>query len=133
MRPNAFLCGGTMNRTISLAALLLALVLAVPLAQAHSHLQSSDPAANATLAASPKEIRLTFNMAFEPKFSTVRLLDASGKVVETPPAAPDPQNPKLLLLQLPQALPPGAYKVEWKVVAGDAHPMTGSFSFTITQ
>ena len=122
-----------MNRIVSLAASFFLLALAVPVAHAHSHLQSSDPAENAMLTASPPEIRLTFTMAVEPKFSTIRLLDTSGKVVETAPAAPDPRNPKLLVVQLPQALPPGSYKVEWKVVAGDAHPMTGTFSFTITQ
>jgi methionine-rich copper-binding protein CopC len=122
-----------MIRTVLGFALCAALSFAATPVQAHSHLQSSDPAANAELASSPAAIRLTFSMPVEAKFSTIRLLDARGTVIPTAAAASDGSNPKLLVLPLSQPLPAGEYKVEWKVVSTDSHPMTGDFSFTIKQ
>ena len=118
---------------LPLAAVLFFFALTAPVVHAHSHLEASDPAVNASVASSPKAIRLTFSMPVETKFSTIRLLGGDGKVIETAPASLDPENPKSLVLQLAQPLAPGEYRVEWHVVAGDSHPMDGGYAFRIKQ
>jgi methionine-rich copper-binding protein CopC len=40
-------------------------------------------------------------------------------------------NGKTLRAKLPKPLAAGAYRVEYRAVGGDNHPMTGSFSFTV--
>lgn len=40
-------------------------------------------------------------------------------------------NGKTLRAKLPKPLAVGAYRVEYRAVGGDNHPMTGSFSFTV--
>src|SRR5262249_49399635 len=117
--------------TLSVAALIFALVFAAPAAQAHAHLQSSDPAANATVAASPAELRLTFTEPVVAKFAKVTLTDGTGKEIATAAAAADPQNPKQIVVQLTAPLPAGEYHVKWHAVAEDTHPMDGTYAFRI--
>ena len=62
-------------------ALLIALGWAMP-AWAHAVLLEHEPAANATLAAAPSEVRLRFDEVVTPVL--VRVLDASGKPVTGP-------------------------------------------------
>ena len=109
-------------------ALAAALLLSATQALAHAHLVSSTPAANATVAA-PKAITLTFNEKLEPKFSGFELAMADGMAVAIKTSVS--QN-RLAIVGTPsQPLAPGAYKVTWRAVAGDAHRMQGVVTFTV--
>jgi|SRR5262245_1516815 len=93
-----------MLRLPSLAAALLAcLTLFVCGAvAAHTHLKSSLPAAGATLAEAPTEIRLHFQGPVEASLSRVSLETNTGEPVAAAAAATDPGDKGLLVVKLAQ-------------------------------
>jgi hypothetical protein len=112
----------------AMAALLL--LAAAPLARAHAFLDHTEPTVGGTVAKSPPALRLWFTEALEPAFSTIALADAAGKAVPAGKATVDAKDKKLLELALPP-LPPGTYRVTWRVVSVDTHPTEGNFTFTV--
>ena len=96
-------------------------------AWAHAVLLEHEPAANATLAAAPSEVRLRFDEVVTPVL--VRVLDASGKPVTGPGAVSAIDT--TLHIALPKTLPPGSYIVTYRVISADSHPVGGSFVFAI--
>ena len=100
-------------------------------ALAHPKLMSSLPAENATVAAGPSELRLTFNEKLESSMSGVDVKDQAGKKIETGKAATDPADLKLLVIPLSAPLRDGMYKVDWHAVAADTHRIKGSYTFTV--
>jgi len=121
-----------MSRKITTTALtLIAGSVLATAASAHPKLVKSDPAADAVVAASPKELRFSFNEELVPKFSGADVKDQKGQKVEVGAAAADPADKKQLVLPLTKPLAAGSYKVEWHAVAADTHRVQGSFSFTV--
>jgi methionine-rich copper-binding protein CopC len=96
-------------------------------AQAHTPLQSSAPAADASVVA-PKAIELAFGG--DVRLTAVALTDAGGsaKHLDDVPTAVGKQ----FTLAVHEPLAPGAYKVVWRAVGGDTHIVSGEFSFTVT-
>ncbi len=119
-------------RRIAAAALGALCVATGGTAFAHAHLSSSEPAANATLAASaaPAGLTLHFTEPLEPAFSKVVIADAAGSAVTRAAAKIDDHDPKTLHLALP-TLAAGRYVVHWTAVATDGHRTQGDFSFTV--
>ncbi|WP_261998262.1 copper homeostasis periplasmic binding protein CopC [Stenotrophomonas sp. Ste96] len=101
-------------------------------AHAHAALQQSTPAANSVVV-SPNEIDLVFNETLLSRASRLELLMVHGnstmpiKNVTTEIV----NDGKTLRAKLPKPLAAGMYRVEYRAVGGDNHPMTGSFSFTV--
>lgn len=119
------------SRRSAACALLWAAILVLPsLASAHARLVKSDPARRATLGASPAAVRLWFNEAVEAEFSRLAVTRADGSVVAES-AKVDPDDPKLLLVDLPPALPAGTYTVTFEVLSVDGHRVKQSFPFTV--
>lgn len=118
-----------MRRFVIPAAILTGAVLAPVAAQAHAHLDHAQPAVN-SVAAAPSEVSLWFTEAVEPAFSSIVVQDAKGKAVQSGKAVGPPDNSAQLTVKVPP-LPPGTYKVMWKVLSVDTHRTTGSFSFTV--
>ncbi|MEB7506048.1 copper resistance CopC family protein [Arthrobacter koreensis] len=119
------------TRASLLAAVLLAafaavLFLAAP-AHAHDELVSSNPADGAVLDAAPSEIELVFSSELMDLGNQVIVEDAAGNNV----AASEPVLTRETLVQAVPALDAGDYKVNWRAVSGDGHPITGTFSFTV--
>ena len=98
---------------------------------AHPELRSAEPAAGATAATSPKQIKITFTEAVIPQFSGVEVKDQAGKTIATGKATVDPANRKELVVPVNEPLPPGDYKVEWHAVSDDTHSVKGSYSFSV--
>ena len=96
---------------------------------AHAHLVSSEPAANAEVAA-PTEVTIHFTEPLEPAFSRIELSDASGKPAVPAAAEVDKTDAKMLHLALPQ-LTAGRYGVHWTAVATDGHRTQGDFAFIV--
>lgn len=109
-------------------AFLLALALAVPAAFAHTHPTQMMPAADSTVSA-PASIMIHFSEAMEPKFSSMTLSDAGGRVVNKEPSMVSP-DAKMMTLPLPR-LAPGVYTVNWVAVAVDTHCSQGDYKFTV--
>lgn len=97
---------------------------------AHSELKKSVPAAGATIAAGPSEVRLQFSEVVEPRLSKVTV-ELKGKPVASEPAASDPSDKTTLIVKFAQPLPAGSYKVNWQAVSADTHKVKGNFTFQV--
>jgi methionine-rich copper-binding protein CopC len=100
-------------------------------ASAHASLQKATPAAGATVAASPTEIRLKFSEGVEPRFSTITLASEAGASEPVGKPSVDPADNSTLIAAVSQALKPGVYKVTWRAVSVDTHKTQGGFTFTV--
>jgi methionine-rich copper-binding protein CopC len=114
---------------VALASLLLVLVTPV-IGWAHASLVSADPAAKSVLHASPSRVRLVFSEALEPSLGRISLVGSDGVVVKLA-AAGDPRDVNALIAPVPQPLKAGAYRIVWRVVSADGHPVEGSYGFTV--
>jgi len=96
----------------------------------HAFLNQAVPPLGGPVAASSKEIRLTFSEAIEPSFSGIGLATGDGRRITTGPAVIDPGDNKQLVLAVPP-LTPGHYRVRWHVVSVDTHRTEGEYSFAV--
>jgi hypothetical protein len=99
-------------------------------ASAHAFLDHAEPAVGSELAKSPDRVKIWFTQQPEHAFSTIRVLNSDGKQVDKNDTRTDPDDARALVVSLPK-LPPGKYKVVWKVLSVDTHRTEGSFKFTI--
>uniref|UniRef100_E1T8S6 Copper resistance protein CopC n=1 Tax=Burkholderia sp. (strain CCGE1003) TaxID=640512 RepID=E1T8S6_BURSG len=111
------------------SALGAAALLFASMAFAHAHLVSSEPAANAEVAA-PGEVAIHFTEPLEPAFSKIALTDANGKPAASAASRVDTHDARVMHLPLPQ-LGAGRYAVKWTAVATDGHRTQGDFAFTV--
>jgi len=116
------------RRQISLFAT-AAFFLFATTALAHSRPKAMSPEPNSTIA-SPTEVSVYFTEALEPKFSSLQLTDADGKVLSKDASKPDAADSKHLSLPLPK-LAPGTYYVHWVTASADGHRMNGDYKFTV--
>lgn len=116
--------------TVISAAALAAAALAPVAALAHAHLDRAMPAPNTVQATAPKDVTIWFTEALEAKFSTIEVRDAKGALMTAGATALVSGNTAQLQVPL-KALPPGTYKVIWKVLSVDTHRSNGEFSFKV--
>ena len=109
----------------------LCVALAAPAAGAHAFLDHADPKVGGVVAAPPSVIRLWFTENVEPKFSRIELVSAAGEHVATGPVSVAKDDRSELYLPIGGALPPGVYKVSWRVVSTDTHQTEGDFTFEV--
>lgn len=97
----------------------------------HSGLISSSPKPGAVLKKLPKTIQLKFNeklLVIEKKtINTIIVMGPSGKIAEGIPQVSGSQ----ISINLMGSSEVGTYKVVWRVVSEDGHPVKGSFKFKI--
>jgi copper resistance protein C len=120
-------------RKKSIASFLFFLLLAAsaPLAFAHSHPVSMDPAANAT-ASAPDKVTMHFSGDLEPKFSSITVSNETGHVVNKDASVVSSSDLKLMTVALPP-LPAGVYTVHWVAVSVDSHRTDGEYNFTVKE
>lgn len=111
----------------ALAAVLL-LAAAGP-ARAHAGLRSTTPAAGDTVRGSPPRLTLRFTEPVDAAQSGLRLLRPDGTVTVLLPQH-DAGDVTAITSQLPP-LAPGGYRVEWRTLSADGHPVDGSFVFYV--
>lgn len=122
-------------RTLKISLVLASGLLLSTLAQAHPKLLSSTPAEGADGAA-PGKIELRFSEDLLTQFSGAKLV-----MTEMPGMAHSPMpmkakvsagsDPKTMLVTPFAPLPAGTYKVEWRAVSSDTHPITGNVTFKV--
>jgi len=96
------------------------------LAQAHTHLQKSTPAAGSSGGA-PEQLMLQFSEATR---LTALAVQKEGSH-EARKLGPLPTQPdKVVHLAAPK-LDPGAYLLSWRALGDDGHVMSGTLRFTI--
>jgi copper transport protein len=119
-----------MRRGWRAALLACALVLAARVvAYAHASLVSSTPAAGSQLPTAPSQVRLLFTEAIEPSLASITLIDAARRQISLAVAS-DPHDVDAIVAPATD-LHPGAYRLHWRVVSADGHPVEGSFTFAI--
>jgi len=96
----------------------------------HAFPDHADPKVGATLTASPDRVRIWFDSALEPAFSSIMVHRADGKMVDNRDGRVNTSDAKLLEVSVPR-LPPGTYRVIWSVVARDGHRTNGEYTFVI--
>lgn len=97
---------------------------------AHAHLEGASPAVGGTVAQAPKEVVLTFTNELEATFSSIDVRSEKGASVQLGKATVDKNNRTQLRVSL-KALPPGTYKVIWRVLSVDTHRTQGDFTFRV--
>lgn len=117
-------------RRLTTALAAAALFGAVNAALAHAFLDHASPAVGSTVPAAPPLVRLWFSQELEPAFSAVTVTDKAGNRVDRGDSSVDAKDPTELHAGL-KPLPPGTYKVAWRVVSVDTHTTEGDFSFTV--
>src|SRR5215467_3420167 len=100
------------------------------IAGGHAVLQRAEPPVESKLKRAPEEVRLYFSERLEPAYSSVRVLNDHGGQVDRHDSHVDRANPALLRATIPP-LPPGTYKVIWRVLSIDADVTEGGFTFRI--
>jgi copper resistance protein C len=76
----------------------------------------------------PNEVRIWFTEPIEPRVSSIKVFDATGKQIDKRDVHLDAKSKALLQVSLP-VLAPGTYKVIWQVVSVDTHNTKGDFIF----
>lgn len=97
---------------------------------AHAHLDRASPSVGSTVTPAPREVVLWFTNQLEPAFSSIEVRDEKGTSVQTGKAVVDRSNRTRMSVSL-KALPPGSYKVMWRVLSVDTHRTQGDFSFRV--
>src|SRR6476659_10057996 len=76
------------------------------------------------------ELQVWFTEALEPALSTIEVLDRAGTRMDRGDVRVDPDDHTQLRVTL-LPLPPGQYRVIWRVVSIDTHFRSGSFPFRV--
>ena len=95
---------------------------------AHAVLMQSKPAINSSVKGPNVPIGLRFNVRVDGKRSHLQLIAPDGSTMEVP--APKQTAPDVLESSV-TGLKPGAYKLQWRVLASDGHMSNGVVDFTV--
>lgn len=123
-------------KALSVIAALSAGLLMSAVAQAHPKLLSSTPAEGATIAA-PAKIELNYSEKLTTQFSGAKLImtEMPGMSAHSPmgikASVAGSVDPKMMVITPAAPLTPGTYKVEWRAVSSDTHPITGTVTFKV--
>lgn len=98
-------------------------------AWAHAHLKVAEPADKASVS-SPTALTLNFSEGLNLPFSGVNLIGPDQHEVKLGEAALK-DGGKTLMATVPQALPAGAYTVQWHALSVDGHKTSGSYGFVV--
>jgi len=99
--------------------------------QAHANLMRSEPESGAVLDLAPQMVVLEFSEALDPDLSKAKLADSDLTVLVNGPGRIDPDDNRVLKLNLP-VLGYGAYNVIWQArSAVDGHITNGVVTFSI--
>jgi copper transport protein len=124
------------RRSFRAATIFLGLALGAAVAQAatmallHATLLRSTPAANSRLTNPPETIRLVFSEEIVPELSQITLVRPDGSSIQLK-VANDPHNVHVLVGTVTPGFTSGRYKVDWRVLSADGHPVGGSYTFSI--
>ena len=127
MRLTRQLPGALLGLTALVAFLMGAFLLGAGPASAHDSLESTSPAAGATVPAPPGTVSLTLSERPLALGTQIKVNDAAGtnwsdgavQIVDN-----------VASQKLKAGAPAGPYTVQWRVASSDGHPIEGSFTFT---
>jgi copper transport protein len=107
---------------------------AIPKSYAHAFILRSEPADGSSVNSPPSQVNVYFSDPLDIHYSTVQVLDSSGKQVDNKDVKNINGDESTLTVSLPSGLPDGVYTVSTKVLdATDGHVTTNAFSFGVGQ
>lgn len=109
-----------------LGILLVVVLLAPAAATAHTNSVETNPEQGATLDTLPAQATITFSE--EPKHVDVVLAKPGGKTDVLTPRVAD----STVTVDLPGDGARGTYRLSYRVVSADGHPVSGSVTFAVT-
>lgn len=99
---------------------------------AHTTLVSTEPAAGTTHQGPPAAVTLTFSEAILPRFLTITLTIGDGAAQQLPATVDGAVVTAALPEGIGTVLPPESpWRVDYRVVATDGHPITGGVEFIV--
>jgi methionine-rich copper-binding protein CopC len=107
------------------SAMLAMLAGPAPVAWGHAELIGSVPASGATLPAAPSAVTLTFSDPIDQRFVRTAVTGPGGTAASSATAS----GPKVTV-PLP-AQGPGSYRLDYRVVSADGHPISGRLAFMV--
>jgi copper resistance protein C len=117
---------GTWVTALLFAATVLFVV--AQMAEAHAILKETSPAANSVVKGPDVPIKLRYNVRIDAARSKLQLLmpdNSTTNLTIEPQPAPD------VLTSKATGLKPGAYRVQWQVLAPDGHITRGQIPFSV--
>jgi methionine-rich copper-binding protein CopC len=103
---------------------------------AHPSLVSSTPADKSQVSA-PATIELKFSETLVPQFSAANLVMtempgmANHGAMKVNASVSGATDGKTMVITPAQTLQAGSYRVEWRAVSSDTHPITGNITFQV--
>jgi methionine-rich copper-binding protein CopC len=117
-------------RRLAGGALALALVLAIAGGAAgHAFLDRAEPRVGGRVRTPPAQVMLWFTERLEPAYSRVQVVNQAGQRVDKDDGAVGGDGRQLRASLTP--LPPGTYRVVWRVLSVDTHVTEGDFTFQV--
>jgi copper transport protein len=101
------------------------------LTSAHAYIVKSSPSENQVLSKSPKKVTIQFDESIQTVFHTLKVTDMNGKQVDVGNSHISSKNSSIIECSLKPHLSEGTYRIEWKVVSSDGHPVDGVIPFGI--
>ncbi|AWK70494.1 copper resistance protein CopC [Rhodococcus oxybenzonivorans] len=109
---------------------MLASMIGVGSATAHSVVLSSNPENGAQIAAAPERVSVTFNEALQESFASLTVVGPDGNLWTKGDPSVEGATVSAELGELGQA---GDYTIAFRVTSADGHPVSGTRTFTLTQ
>ena len=100
-------------------------------ASAHAVLISSDPRAGADISVAPARVTLTFDEAVGLRPGYLRVIDGTGRRVDTGSAYHPSGHDEIVTVRLRGGLGRAAYLASYRVISADSHPVAGAVAFTV--
>jgi methionine-rich copper-binding protein CopC len=111
-----------------LAALALIFLPVLP-ASAHDELTAVSPEPESVLTTAPEQVELTFSGEVTDMGHEVSVTDSSGRSVTD--GALEPRGNRVVQPLEDTGAEDETYRVVWRVVSGDGHPIEGTFSYDV--
>jgi copper transport protein len=123
-----------MNVSRTMRSLLLAasgIMVAAGALWAHAALVRSVPAKDARLTDPPPVVVLEFNENVDPATSRVTLVGPAGDSIPLAPRRAADSSARMIEADVPPLPAPGSWRLEWRLIGADGHPVTGRYSFHV--
>jgi methionine-rich copper-binding protein CopC len=117
-----------MRTFIALLAVVVMMATGGAPALAHAGLVSSDPPSGALLTEAPSQVSLTFNEDLLETLVNVSVINEADEVLLTSVA--EASGPTVIV-GWPADAANGAYRLAYRVVSADGHPVTGEIQLTV--
>ncbi|MFE7632306.1 copper resistance protein CopC [Kocuria sp. NPDC057446] len=98
-------------------------------ASAHDELTAVSPEPGSVLSTAPEELELTFSGEIMDIGHQVQVTDSEGRSVTEGPL--EPEGNRVVQPLAEGGAEDETYRVVWRVVSGDGHPIEGTFSYDV--